>query len=91
VTWTSVKDALRSLTPPILWQSAHWLSRTRHPTPKIAAYQGDEFLKWVDFIIPGWLEPGNLDLFSHAVRGMPEKGAVIEIGSFAGLHGHCLA
>lgn len=83
VTSTSVKDALRSLTPPILWQTAHRLSRTRHP--KIAAYQRDEFLERLSFIIPGWLGVGNLDLFNHALRDMPEKGAVIEIGSFAGL------
>jgi hypothetical protein len=49
VTWTSVKDALKTLTPPILWQTAHRLSRTRHP--KIAAYQRDDFLAWVSFKI----------------------------------------
>ena len=78
-----VKDALKTLTPTILWQTAHRLSRTRHP--KIAAYQRDEFSMWLSFINPGMVAAGNLDLLSHAVRGMPEKGAVIEIGSFAGL------
>ena len=31
------------------------------------------------------LGAGNLDLLNRAVRGMPAKGAVVEIGSFAGL------
>jgi hypothetical protein len=80
VTWTSAKNALRSLTSRILWQTTH---RTRHPT--IAAYRRDEFLEWLNFIVPGMLGPGNLDLLNHAVLGMPAKGAVVEIGSFAGL------
>ena len=53
--------------------------------PGIAAYQRDEFLEWLTFINPGMLAPSNLALLSHSIRTMPETGAVIEIGSFAGL------
>lgn len=51
----------------------------------VAACQPDEFLKWLTFINPGMLAPSNLGLINHALRGMPEEGSVIEIGSFAGL------
>jgi len=55
------------------------------PHPGVAAYQRDDFLKWLSFINPGMLFGGNLPLMSHALRAMPASGAVIEIGSFAGL------
>ena len=55
------------------------------PVAKVANYQRDTFLIWLSFINPGMLTPANLHLISHAVNGMPEEGAVIEIGSFAGL------
>ena len=42
-------------------------------------------LDMAEFHQPGMLTPANLHLISHAVNGMPEEGAVIEIGSFAGL------
>jgi hypothetical protein len=46
----------------------------------------DQYLRWVIQIIGGWLriEDGNCYCFNHALRHMPEGGAVIEIGSFLG-------
>jgi hypothetical protein len=48
-------------------------------------YRRDEFLTWLTFINPGMLTIHNAALMNHAVRNMPERGAVVEIGSFAGL------
>lgn len=47
----------------------------------------DEYLRWVIGLVGGWLHinDGNCHCFSHAIRHMPEGGAVIEIGSFLGV------
>lgn len=47
----------------------------------------DEYLRWVIQMIGGWLNigDGNCHCFNHAIRHMPEGGAVIEIGSFLGV------
>lgn len=45
----------------------------------------DEFMQWLGFINPGMLHSGNPHLISHAIEHLPPGGAVVEIGSFAGL------
>jgi len=47
----------------------------------------DEYLRWMIQMVGGWLSinDGNCHCFSHAIRHMPEGGAVIEIGSFLGV------
>lgn len=46
----------------------------------------DEYLRWIIQIIGGWLNlgDGNSQCFNHAIRHMPDGGAVIEIGSCFG-------
>ena len=75
--WRSIA---RDLLPPALVRVA----KTLIP-PRVVPSQRDEFLTWLTFIDPGMLDPGNLALMSHSIRAMPDAGAVIEIGSFAGL------
>jgi hypothetical protein len=47
----------------------------------------DEYLRWVIQMVGGWLNvgDGNSQCFNHAIRHMPDGGAVIEIGSFLGV------
>jgi hypothetical protein len=41
---------------------------------------------WLSFINPGMLVGSNIDLFAYCINRLPNNtGAVIEIGSFAGL------
>jgi hypothetical protein len=46
----------------------------------------DEYQRWVIQMVGGWLNvnDGNCHCFNHAIRHMPEGGAVVEIGSFLG-------
>jgi predicted O-methyltransferase YrrM len=44
----------------------------------------DPGLAWLTRSIPGWLNPGNVAAFDHVARHLP-PGAVVEIGSYAGL------
>ncbi|MGV8840245.1 MAG: class I SAM-dependent methyltransferase [Bauldia sp.] len=76
-------DALRAATPPALWGLAVRLrSRTRdrrgNPVPV------DSQLSWLRRSVPGWLDRGNLSFLDECIRSMPD-GAVVEIGSYAGL------
>jgi hypothetical protein len=57
----------------------------RRSEPRLAPYQRDEFLTWLNFINPGMLSESNLALMNHSIKRMPDNGAVIEIGTFAGL------
>ena len=47
----------------------------------------DAYLNWLTRMMGGWLTPGdgNLVAFDFAIDHMPEKGAVLEIGSFLGV------
>jgi hypothetical protein len=45
----------------------------------------EDILKWMRFINPGMLDPGNLLLFAYCVQRLPSTAPLIEIGSFAGL------
>jgi hypothetical protein len=55
--------------------------------------QLDEYIGWLCWICGGFLTPdnGNLRAFDHAVRHMPDKGAIVEIGSFLGLSTNIIA
>lgn len=44
-----------------------------------------EGLNWMKYGVPGLQDPTNLPVMDYAVKNMPAEGAVIEIGSFAGL------
>jgi len=52
-----------------------------------ANIRADGYLPWLCTMVGGWLDfgSGNLRAFDHAVRNMPDDGAVVEIGSFLGL------
>jgi len=54
---------------------------------KKESIQSDEFIRWLCQVSGGFLTArhGNIVAFDHAVRHMPEDGAIIEIGSFLGL------
>src|ERR1043165_687498 len=47
----------------------------------------DDYIGWLCQNIGGWLTPddGNLRAFDHAIRNMPDQGAIVEIGSYFGL------
>lgn len=45
----------------------------------------DEFVRWLSYANAGMLHPGNVWSMDYAVRHLPSAGAVVEIGSFAGL------
>ncbi len=49
--------------------------------------RGDEYIRWVCFVTGGWLREndGNLRGFDHAIKSMPARGSVVEIGSYLGL------
>jgi hypothetical protein len=36
-------------------------------------------------LIPGWLDPGHMYCFDYAIKNLPEKLSILEIGTFAGL------
>jgi hypothetical protein len=52
----------------------------------IPNFTKDEAMTWLSYINPGMLMKSNLDLFAYCIDRLPNStGAVIEIGSFAGL------
>jgi hypothetical protein len=54
-------------------------------TPTIPVIEWSEYLNWLSFAVPGMLRRGNVDCFDYALRHLPSKGAIVEIGSFCGL------
>jgi hypothetical protein len=36
-------------------------------------------------VVPGWLEPGHIYCFDHAIKNLPDNSPILEIGTFAGL------
>ncbi|HET8573711.1 MAG TPA: class I SAM-dependent methyltransferase [Edaphocola sp.] len=48
-------------------------------------YQEEESLFWLSATVPGWLEKGHLYCFEYAIRNLPDKSPVVELGTFAGL------
>ncbi len=91
----TIKSFLKSVTPPIIID----LLKTSvvHPVKEVASVstllknkesvQSDEYIRWLCQITGGFLTAGNGNIvaFDHAVRHMPNDGAIIEIGSFLGL------
>ena len=45
----------------------------------------DEYLRWLTFVNPGMLHPGNPYCFDYAIKNLPSEDPIIEIGSFCGL------
>src|SRR5215472_4377214 len=56
--------------------------RTWQPVPPAVQ---DDLMTWMQFIIPGWLHPGNLESFVYCLERLPSDAPIIEIGTFAGL------
>ncbi len=48
-------------------------------------HQDDEFIRWLRYANPGMLEPGNVWSMDYAIRHLPSRHPLVEIGSFAGL------
>jgi hypothetical protein len=46
---------------------------------------GTEFTRWMGYVNPGMLHPGNMYLFDHCIKNLPSDAPVLEIGSFCGL------
>jgi hypothetical protein len=46
---------------------------------------GTDYLAWVTITVPGWLVEGNIDAMGLALREMPKRTSIVEIGSFCGL------
>jgi hypothetical protein len=52
----------------------------------IPNFTKDEAMEWLSYINPGMLMKSNLDLFAYCIDRLPNgAGAVVEIGSWAGL------
>jgi hypothetical protein len=47
--------------------------------------QGNEFLTWIRFAVPGMLAQENVDAMEYALTNMPSGKPILEIGSFCGL------
>ncbi|HEX7175334.1 MAG TPA: class I SAM-dependent methyltransferase [Pyrinomonadaceae bacterium] len=45
----------------------------------------DEYVNWVCFANAGMLHRGNLYCFDHAIRNLPSRAPIVEVGSFCGL------
>ena len=88
-------DIARDITPPVIWRFAgrvdariRRLSRDRTMAEDAARHKPmaeDSFLTWLRFIVPGWLQKGNVELFEYCFANLPSAAPVVEIGSFAGL------
>lgn len=76
-----MRTLVRDLTPPGL---AHLVARLRGRPPRYTLPPLDGNVTWYRQSIPGWLDAGNIAVFEECIRTMPE-GAVVEIGTFAGL------
>ena len=97
----TVKSFLKNITPPIIVD----LLKTSvvHPPKEEApvlmfqktkkSVQADEYIRWLCQILGGFLDSdnGNIAAFDHAIRHMPNDGAIIEIGSFLGLSTNIIA
>lgn len=59
-------------------------ARKRAAKDARSALASDAGLAWLTRSIPGWLHPGNIAAFDLVIWDLP-AGAVVEIGSYAGL------
>ena len=57
----------------------------RKSTSEVEVIPPDDFLAWLSFINPGMLFPGNVYLLDYCLQNLKVAGAIVEIGSFAGL------
>jgi len=44
-----------------------------------------EYITWLSFANPGMLHRGNVDCMDYAIRHLPSRAPIMEIGSFCGL------
>ena len=65
------------------------VSRTGSGTPYVNI--SDEYVEWLTFAVPGMLSRGNLLAWDYAMRNLPPRGAMVEIGAFAGLSTNLLS
>jgi len=45
----------------------------------------DQFLRWVQFAVPGMTGGHNIDNMRYAITNLPSNSPIVEIGSFCGL------
>ncbi len=95
-----IKKIGYAITPPIV---ASGIRKIARPVKNWLTFQtfsdsdrnvrSDEYIQWLCGAVGGWLTPdnGNLRAFDYAVQRMPEKGAVVEVGSFLGLSTNIIA
>jgi len=50
----------------------------------------DDYARVLSLVVGGWLNPGNLLCFDHAIRNLPSTAPIVEIGSFCGLSANLL-
>ena len=48
-------------------------------------HEEDEFIRWLRYANAGMLDPGNSWSMDYAIRHLPSRHPLVEIGSFAGL------
>ena len=81
----NMKGLARSLCPPLIWNFARrHFGSGRYSLPPSQIACDDDFTAWMSFIVPGMLDRGNIELFSHCFAHLPSNAPIIEIGSFAG-------
>jgi hypothetical protein len=78
--WQEVGRAL--LPPKLVRVLSRVLGYHTRPLPPVV---GDDFMTWMQSIIPGWLRQGNLEAFAYCLARLPSDAPIIEIGSWAGL------
>lgn len=72
----------------------NWLGKLQlNWTRRKAAYPPDDFIRRLRCSIPGegMLPNGNVESMGYAIQHLPNEGAVLEIGSFAGLSTNVIA
>src|ERR1700681_73599 len=51
----------------------------------------DDYLAYLSFVNAGMLNKGNLLCFDYALRNLPSRNPIVEIGSFCGLSTNIMA
>jgi predicted O-methyltransferase YrrM len=51
----------------------------------------DEYTRWLNMAVAGWMVRGNLHCFDYAIRNLPSNAPILEIGSFQGLSTNLIA
>jgi len=86
MTKSDVLSVLRDLLPPALIRMVYCLRGDLSPSFIFRPGEVDDYLVFLCAVVGGWLTPNgpNMRAFQHAIKNMPDEGAVIEIGSFLG-------